>query len=132
KLAGTAPTAPPKRHSGKKPPDNEVRLAFYVNGDPYSYASLQQHTAQITHVCPEWMTVVNGLGDLQIDADTRVSKLIANKGIALMPLLTNLVGDTWQPEAIENLAHGPAKRQDGFIERVLSVLRSAKASGVVV
>jgi len=132
KLAGTAPTAPPKRLSGKKPPDNEVRLAFYVNGDPYSYASLQQHTAQITHVCPEWMTVVNGLGDLQIDADTRVSKLIANKGIALMPLLTNLVGDTWQPEAIENLAHGPAKRQDGFIERVLSVLRSAKASGVVV
>jgi len=132
KLAGTAPTAQPKRLSGKKPPDNEVRLAFYVNGDPYSYASLQQHTAQITHVCPEWMTVVNGLGDLQIDADTRVSKLIANKGIALMPLLTNLVGDTWQPEAIENLAHGPAKRQDGFIERVLSVLRSAKAFGVVV
>src|SRR5881398_2383309 len=96
KLAGAAPTAPPKRLSGKIPPDNEVRLAFYVNGDPYSYASLQQHTAQITHVCPEWMTVVNGLGDLQIDADTRVSKLIANKGIALMPLLTNLVGDTWQ------------------------------------
>src|SRR5205809_439244 len=132
KLAGAAPTAQPKRLSGKKPPDNEVRLAFYVNGDPYSYASLQQHTAQITHVCPEWMTVVNGLGDLQIDADTRVSKLAANKGIGLMPLLTNLVGDTWQPEAIENLAHGPAKRQDGFIQSVLSVLRNAKASGVVV
>src|SRR6266480_5231488 len=64
KLAGTAPTPSPKRLSGKKPPDKEVRLAFYVNGDPYSYASLQQHTAQITHVCPEWMTVVNGLGDL--------------------------------------------------------------------
>src|SRR2546423_652360 len=132
KLAGTAPTAPPKRLSGKKPPDNEVRLAFYVNGDPYSSASLQQHTAQITHVCPEWMTVVNGLGDLQIDADTRVSKLIENRGIALMPLLTNLVGDTWQPEAIENLAHGPPKRQDGFIQSVLAVLRSAKATGVVI
>src|SRR5438874_3451039 len=132
KLAGTAPTAPPKRLSGKKPPDNEVRLAFYVNGDPYSYASLQQHTAQITHVCPEWMTVVNGLGDLQIDADTRVSKLAANKGIALMPLLTNLVGDTWQPEAIENLAHGPAERQDRLIQKVLVVLRNAKAAGVVV
>jgi peptidoglycan-N-acetylglucosamine deacetylase len=132
KLAGTAPTAPPKRLSGKKPPDNEVRLAFHINGDPYSYASLQQHAGQITHVCPEWMTVVDGLGDLQIDADTRLSKLAANKGIALMPLLTNLVGDTWQPEAIENVAHGPAKRQDQFIEHVLSVLRTAKASGVVV
>src|SRR5438552_1885625 len=130
KLGGTAPT-PPLRPR-KKSPNNEVRLAFYTNGDPYSYASLEQHAAQITHLCPEWMTVIDGLGDLQIDGDTRLSKLTASKGIALMPLLTNLVGDIWQPEAIENLAHGPAKRQDRFIQRVLSVLPSAKASGVVV
>ncbi|HJY53238.1 MAG TPA: glycosyltransferase [Candidatus Udaeobacter sp.] len=130
KLAGTAPASSPRPR--KKPPDNEVRLAFYVNGDPYSYASLQQHAAQITHVCPEWMTVIDGMGNLQIDSDSRLSKLAANKGIGLMPLLTNLVGDTWQPEAIENLAHGPAKRQDRFIENVLSVLRSAKAAGLVI
>jgi len=130
KLGGTAPTSSPRPR--KKPPDNEVRLAFYVNGDPYSYASLQEHASQITHVCPEWMTVINGLGELQIDADTRVSKLAANKGIVLMPLLTNLVGDTWHPEAIENLAHGPPQRQQRFIQNVLSALRSAKASGVVV
>src|SRR4029077_4680677 len=49
-----------------------------------------------------------------------------------LPLLTNLVGDTWEPEAIENLAHGPAQRQDQFIQHVLSVLRNAKAAGVVV
>ncbi|MFL6499180.1 MAG: polysaccharide deacetylase family protein [Candidatus Udaeobacter sp.] len=130
KLAGTAPTPSPRPR--KKAPDNEVRLAFYINGDPDSYASLQQHAAQITHVCPEWMTVVDGMGNLQIDPDVRVSKLAANKGIALMPLLTNLVGDTWQPEAIENLAHGPAKRQDDFIQDMLAVLRNAKAAGVVV
>jgi cellulose synthase/poly-beta-1,6-N-acetylglucosamine synthase-like glycosyltransferase/peptidoglycan/xylan/chitin deacetylase (PgdA/CDA1 family)/spore germination protein YaaH len=130
KLAGAAPTASPKLR--KKPPDNEVRLAFYANGDPYSYTSLEQHAAQITHVCPEWMTVIDGMGDLQIDGDTRLLKLTANKGIALMPLVTNLVGDTWQPEAIENLAHGPTERQDRFIQSVLSVLRNAKASGVVV
>src|SRR5881394_1559596 len=117
KLAGTAPTPSPRPR--KKPPNNEVRLAFYINGDPYSYASLQQHAAQITHLCPEWMTVIDGMGDLQIDGDTRLLKLASNKGIALMPLLTNLVGEAWQPEAIENLAHGPAKRQERFIERVL-------------
>jgi peptidoglycan-N-acetylglucosamine deacetylase len=130
KLAGTAPTTSPRPR--KKPPANEVRLAFYVNDDPDSYASLQQHAAQITHVCPEWMTVIDGMGNLQIDSDSRVSKLAATKGIALMPLLTNLVGDTWQPEAVENLAHGPPKRQDRFIENVLSVLRKAKAAGVVI
>jgi cellulose synthase/poly-beta-1,6-N-acetylglucosamine synthase-like glycosyltransferase/peptidoglycan/xylan/chitin deacetylase (PgdA/CDA1 family)/spore germination protein YaaH len=130
KLAGAQPAPSPKPR--KKPPDNEVRLAFYANGDPYSYSSLQQHAAQITHVCPEWMTVIDGMGDLQIDGDTRLSKLAANNRIGLMPLLTNLVGDTWQPEAIENLAHGPVERQDRFIQSVLSVLRNAKASGVVV
>src|SRR5437868_1673640 len=132
KLAGAAPAPSPRKLSAKKSPNNEVRLAFYANGDPYSYASLEQHAGQITHLCPEWMTVIDGLGDLQIDGDTRLSKLTANKGIALLPLLTNLVGDTWEPEAIENLAHGPAQRQDRFIQRVLSVLRNAKAAGVVV
>src|SRR5205814_5313164 len=77
KLGGSTPT--PSARPRKKSPNNEVRLAFYTNGDPYSYASLQQHAAQITHVCPEWMTVTNGRGDLQIDADTRVSKLAGNK-----------------------------------------------------
>src|SRR5213595_2492011 len=129
-LAGPAPTTSPRPR--RKPPDNEVRLAFYTNGDPYSYASLQQHAAQITHLCPEWMTVINGMGELQIDADSRLPKLAANKGIALMPLLTNLVGDSWQPEAVENLAHGPAERQDRFIQNVLAVLRNARASGVVI
>ena len=42
KLAGAAP-APSLRDSRKKSPNNEVRLAFYANGDPYSYASLEQH-----------------------------------------------------------------------------------------
>ena len=130
KLVGPTPT-PPMRPR-KKSPGNEVRLAFYTNGDPYSFASLELHAGQITHVCPEWMTVINGMGDLQIDADARLPKLAASKGIAIMPLLSNLVGDTWQPEAIENLAHGPQIRQERFISNVLSVLRKAKAAGVVV
>jgi len=131
KLAGAATPALPARPR-KKSPNNEVRLAFYTNGDPYSYASLEQHAAQITHLCPEWMAVTNGLGDLQIDADARLPKFTASHGIALMPLLTNLVGDSWQPEAIENLAHGPQDRQDRFIRSVLAVLRNARAAGVVI
>jgi cellulose synthase/poly-beta-1,6-N-acetylglucosamine synthase-like glycosyltransferase/peptidoglycan/xylan/chitin deacetylase (PgdA/CDA1 family)/spore germination protein YaaH len=127
-----AATPAPSLKPRKKAPENEVRLAFYTNGDPYSYTSLEQHAAQITHVCPEWMSVTNGMGDVQIDADARLPKFAANKGIALMPLLTNLVGDRWQPEAIENLAHGPADRQDRFIRNVIGILRNAKAAGVVV
>src|SRR5881394_1942990 len=130
KLGGATPV--PAARPRKKSPPNEVRLAFYTNGDPYSFASLERHAAQITHLCPEWMGVVNGLGDLQIDADARLPKFTASRGIALMPLLTNLVGDSWQPEAIENLAHGPQDRQDRFIRSVLTVLRNARATGVVI
>jgi cellulose synthase/poly-beta-1,6-N-acetylglucosamine synthase-like glycosyltransferase/peptidoglycan/xylan/chitin deacetylase (PgdA/CDA1 family)/spore germination protein YaaH len=130
KTPGPAPSPP--AHPRKKSADNEVRLAFYTNGDPYSYTSLEQHAAQITHVCPEWMAMTNGSGDLQVDADERIPKLAASKGIALMPLLTNLVGDTWQPEAVENLAHASTERQDRFIQKVLAILNEAKAAGVVV
>src|ERR1700730_4013571 len=126
KVGALTPTVPAKPR--KKAPNNEVRLAFYTNGDPYSYTSLEQHAALITHLCPEWMAVVNGVGDLQIDADNRLPKLAANKGIALMPLLTNLIGDTWQPEAVENLAHGPAERQDKFIHRVVSIRLTKRTS----
>ncbi|HEX8077558.1 MAG TPA: hypothetical protein VF511_07065, partial [Chthoniobacterales bacterium] len=136
RLAGKKPKPPvaptPPAHPRKKLPPNEVRLAFYTNGDPYSYTSLEQHAAQITHVCPEWMVMPNGAGDLQIDADSRLPKLAASKGFALMPLLTNLVGDTWQPEAVENLAHASIDRQDRFIQKVLATLNEAKAAGVVI
>src|SRR5205807_4787366 len=74
----------------------------------------------------------NGRGDLQVDADNRIPKLAAAKGLALMQLLTNLVGDTWQPEAIENLAHGSPDLQERFIRSVVNILNDAKAAGVVV
>ena len=123
-----APASPvPKRPAG-----NEVRMAFYTNGDPYSYRSLERHAAQLTHLCPEWFSLVDGLGNLQVDADSRLPKFAASKGLALFPMLTNLVGDVWQPEAVENLAHGPASRQERFIRRLIDDLHAAKASGVLI
>src|SRR5213595_2164442 len=42
-VAGS-PTVTPARVN-RKVPENEVRLAFYTNGDPYSYSSLEQHAS---------------------------------------------------------------------------------------
>ena len=116
----------------KRAPGKEIRLGFYRNGDPYSYASLEEHAAQLTHVCPEWISVVDGMGNLQIDPDPRLPKLTAARGLSLMPLLNNLAGDSWQPQAIENLASGPAARQDKFFAAVAVALREAAAAGVVI
>jgi peptidoglycan-N-acetylglucosamine deacetylase len=118
--------------ANRKLQGSEVRLGFYTNGDPYSYRSLEQHAAQLTHVCPEWFALADGLGNMQIDADVRIPKLAAARGLALMPLLTNQIGDNWQPEAVENLAHGPPARQEHFLQVLLSSLQQAKAAGVVV
>ena len=123
----TTPAPAPRKFAG-----GEVRLGFYTNGDPYSYRSLEQHAGELTHVCPEWFALADGLGNLQIDADIRIPKLAAAKGLALMPLLTNQIGDTWEPEAVENLAHGPPERQEHFLAVLLSHLQSAKAAGVVI
>ncbi|MEO8044752.1 MAG: glycosyltransferase, partial [Spartobacteria bacterium] len=126
--AGTAIPVAPRKFAGGE----EVRLGFYTNGDPYSYRSLEQHAAQLTHVCPEWFALADGLGNLQVDADTRIPKLAAATGLALMPLLTNQIGDAWQPEAVENLAHGPPERQEKFLQSLLTHLQKAKAAGVVI
>ena len=125
--SSASPTRVTRSNSG-----GEVRMGFYINDDPDSYKSLELHAAQLTHICPEWFALTDGLGTLQIDADGRLPKLAASKGLALMPLLTNLVGDSWQPEAVESLAHGPAARQQAFIQDLLVHLRAAKAAGVVI
>src|SRR5712691_5795707 len=43
KLAGSTLTPAPPARPRKKAPPNEVRLALYTNGDPYSYSSLEAH-----------------------------------------------------------------------------------------
>src|SRR6516164_662347 len=45
----SATPSPSPARPRKKSPDNEVHLAFYANGDPYSFTSLEQHASQITH-----------------------------------------------------------------------------------
>ena len=101
RAAARKPTSPATPvPAARKSAGGEVRMGFYTNGDPYSYKSLEHHGALLTHVCPEWFALADGLGHLQIDADSRLPKLAAAKGFALMPLRANLVGDTWQPEAV--------------------------------
>ena len=111
---------------------SEIRLGFYASWDANSYDSLEKHADQLTHVCPEWMEITDGLGTLKVDEDVRVERLAAAKGLVLMPLLTNLVDNAWQPEAVEGLAMGPDDRKNTFVVNLLSQLDAAKAGGVVV
>ncbi len=110
----------------------KVRLGFYVAWDPNSYEALAAHAGQLTHVCPEWLTIIDGEGTIVAKTDDRVAELAKERKIVLLPLLSNLVGDAWQPEAVEGLAGGPKARQDRFIAALLEHLAQAEAGGVII
>ncbi len=116
-----------------KPPPKKPILGFYADGDPNSLVSLKEHVGQLTHICPEWLTMTDGTGTLETKPDPDVQKIARTNGIVLLPLLTNLSDDdTWQPEAVEGIANGPEKRRADFIHNLTAQLEAAGAGGVVI
>jgi cellulose synthase/poly-beta-1,6-N-acetylglucosamine synthase-like glycosyltransferase/peptidoglycan/xylan/chitin deacetylase (PgdA/CDA1 family)/spore germination protein YaaH len=113
-------------------PVREIHLGFYESGDPNGVDSLKAHAGELTHLCPDWITVVDGLGRLKVLKEQKILDLARENGVVLMPLLSNMVGDAWAPEAVEGLINGPASRQDQFITRLKMQLKDMGAGGVVI
>ncbi len=75
----------------------EVRLGYYVDWDTNSYTSFEEHAASLTHVAPEWFTLVDTDSRLVTDPDQRLATFAASRNVVLMPLLQNLQGNVWHP-----------------------------------
>jgi cellulose synthase/poly-beta-1,6-N-acetylglucosamine synthase-like glycosyltransferase/peptidoglycan/xylan/chitin deacetylase (PgdA/CDA1 family)/spore germination protein YaaH len=108
-----------------------VRLGFYVDWDANAMASLRAHAAELTHVAPEWLTLSGVDSTLTADPDPALADYCAAHGLKTMPLLRNLVGDQWQPEAVEALAHADSHRQAAFAAGLVAKLRELRAAGVL-
>ncbi len=113
-------------------PKGEIRLGIYVDWDPNSFAALEEHAGSLTHLAPEWFSLVNTDSKFQVETEQRLITFAAARGLTLMPILRNLSGDTWQPEAVENLARGAADQRSRFIASLVTELRNAKAGGVII
>ncbi|MCE9608654.1 MAG: polysaccharide deacetylase family protein [Chthoniobacter sp.] len=109
----------------------EIRLGLYVDWDPNSFTSLQQHAAALTHLAPEWFALQGTESRLVVESEPRITAFAAAHGLTLMPLLRNLQGSTWQPEAVENLANGSADKRARFVAELVAGLRRSKAGGVI-
>ena len=120
--------------SGKTPsrPAGEVRLGFYSDYDPNALASLHDHAGQLTHLAPEWLSVVGTEGRLVAAGDPALVAYCAGRGISVIPVLRNLEGDQWQPEAVENLARGPAVNRARFVRELAAKLAELKVAGVMI
>lgn len=110
---------------------DDVRLGFYVDWDANAMASLRSHAANLTHLSPEWLTVSGVDSSLLVEPDPALADFCASRGLKTMPLLRNLVGDQWQPEAVEALARADAARQNAFAENLAAKLKELRAAGVL-
>ena len=116
----------------KRPGNTEIRLGFYVDWDENSFASLEEHAGSLTHIAPEWFTLVQTTSDLIFSPDDKLAKFAASRGLNVMPLLRNLEGDEWQEEAVENLAIGSADKRGRFIETLVRDVTKSNAGGVII
>ena len=66
--------------------------------------SLRAHASELTHIAPEWLTLTGVESKLIAEPDAELADFCAAHGLKTMPVLRNLVGDLWQPEAVETLA----------------------------
>ncbi len=112
--------------------DSGVVLGFTNRWDPASTGSLNAHADQLTHVAGEWMTLVDGLGTITSKPDEQLGGFARTRGLALLPILDNLIEDRRIPEAVESLANGPETRQDRFIADLTGHLKKAGAAGVAI
>jgi cellulose synthase/poly-beta-1,6-N-acetylglucosamine synthase-like glycosyltransferase/peptidoglycan/xylan/chitin deacetylase (PgdA/CDA1 family)/spore germination protein YaaH len=128
---GTAPGVPPSP-AQKNLTGREIRLGFHVYWDPGSYEALNAHADNLTHVCPEWLTMIDGEGNLEVRPDSKAAELAKAKHLVLMPLLSNLTNDNPIPEAVEGVINGPESRKNLFITAILAHLKKAGAGGVVI
>ena len=126
-LPGSSPKPAPLRSKAAQ----GIRAAFFTDWDPDSLRSLTDHASQLTHLCLEWGSMTDGEGGVTFQDISKVQRIASPRGIVLMPILSNLVGHQWQPEAVEGLANGPAERRAAFIIKLLGAVQDAKAGGVM-
>ena len=110
----------------------EIRLGYYVEWDPNSLTSLEEHGEALTHLAPEWFSLQGTDSRLVAEPNPRLVTFAAAHSLVLMPLLQNIQGSVWQPEAVENLANGTADKRARFIRDLLAQLRAVKAGGLII
>ncbi len=99
-----------------------VVLGYVAPWDPASLLSLERHADQLTHVAADWFTLTGVDATLNEEASDKVRMLCVRNGIGFLPILRNLDGRDWQPEAVESLAKGSPAERAAFIDRLIARL----------
>ncbi len=109
----------------------EVRAAILDDGDQRSLASFAAHAGELTHVCPEIMSVGGVPAHIRVEVEPSVLSLLHSSRARMVPVMTNASGDSWDSDAIEGLLESDAAQQQHFIETLRASLRDIGAAGVL-
>lgn len=116
--------APSVRYEG-----GEVRAAYCPAGSAAALVDLAKHGDLLTHLLPEWggLSAVGGI-DVEMDEEARV--LAVKNGLVLIPVLSNLQGDRWAPENVEQLM-ASSRTEEQFVRLLVEELKKIDAGGVL-
>ena len=103
-----------------RPESTNVVLGYAASDDAASLNSLDRHADQLTHVATDWFSLTGVEGNLVVEPDDKTRLLCVRKGLGFLPILRNLDGNTWQPEAVEELAHSSPQDRNLFLNNLVS------------
>jgi len=126
--AGRSGSRAAEIYSSKPESSRKSGSGFMRTGTRTRTARWRSMRTRLTHVCPEWMTLTDGNGTLQVDEDVRWRGWRRQRGWCWMPLLTNLVDDVWQPEAVE-AGDGAGRQEESICGEPASRNRGCEAGG---
>jgi len=99
-----------------------IRLGYAVDWDPQSIFSLKHHADLLTHVAADWFHMVGVESNLVELPNDEIYSCALHKNLGLLPILRNIDGKVWQPEAIEGLFKSSPEEQNDFFNKLLKRL----------
>ncbi len=120
-----------KLHSETKQ-EKELRLGFYAEWDSNSFESLKGNRRLLSHVTTEWFSLRGLYGEVTEDPVAKIPSYLEGEEISFLPMLSNLNGDEWIPEAVESLLSPNPQRQQYFINELIRQLEAFPNAGVLI
>ncbi len=117
----------------KKLKSNSIRAAFFVDWDPQSFISLQNHIDELNIVLPEWFFIDPDADTVVTQIDQDAYKLMKQHGVKILPMLNNIDSKkqdgTFDPKILEKVMLNPVKRKQ-LISSIESMITKYGVQGV--